>query len=61
MQAMIAIRAFDKAAGHNTNIQKSAVFANKQETRDPMRHATLDGQQMPVAISEDMVGHQTVA
>ena len=61
MKAMAATRDFGRAAGHNTNMKKSAVFANKQETRDSMRHTTIDGQQLPVTINENMAGHQIAA
>ena len=61
MKAIVATRSFDRAAGHNTNLKKSAVFANEQRIRDSMRKTTLDGNQLPVTINENMVGHQIAA
>jgi hypothetical protein len=57
LEALEAIRKFDKAAGHCTNLNKSTVFSNSQKTRHTLRKVTVEGKELPVKTFDNMVGH----
>ncbi len=52
--------AFDRMAGHNTNVEKSAVFANSNALREELRTIKIDGVCPKTSLAETMVGHTIV-
>ena len=48
---------FDQAAGHTTNILKSAVFANTVDNRRKLKNINIDGNKPRNVLDETMVGH----
>jgi hypothetical protein len=48
---------FDRMAGHITNIDKSIMWSTCPDTRATLRSTTIEGMQIKVADSEQMVGY----
>ncbi len=57
LDAVNATRRFDTAAGHSTNVDKTALFATSPTDRDNLRRSAIDGQPLNVKLDEVMVGH----
>ncbi len=56
-EAVRATKHFDEAAGHRTNLDKSAAFATEPRDRDALRNLTIRGEKMNVKLNSVMVGH----
>ncbi len=52
-----ATKTFDDIAGHETNVEKTAVFATTATDRKTLRGTSVHGQHLKVRLNETMVGH----
>ncbi len=56
-KALTDICRFDSAAGHKTNIDKSAVFATDTKLRKKVSNIVVEGKKARCSLHETMVGH----
>ncbi len=51
------IKDFDDCAGHQTNVEKTAVFATSPRDRERLRRTRVRGDLLTVKLNDTMVGH----
>ncbi len=57
LDAIAATKRFDDAAGHCTNVDKTAVFATAASDREALRRCKVGNDQLNVKLDDVMVGH----